>query len=220
MHSGPGDFTFHRQHPQNPASHALPGMNNLHGAPTPPLPSSMVPQSSSFRTTMPNPTPQLGMHAFPRPHQRGPSQTHLSAAPFGGNPTGISVPPRSSLPNPSLVSPSTPGMQMGLRNFDTVPQLPNMAGPFHSRPGNSFQLQQTFPTAPRGNYLPTNLNFGRVPSFTPGGTASHRGGQIYDPFSPTSISARPQQQANTPAKARKQENDPEYEDLMASVGVK
>lgn len=45
-----------------------------------------------------------------------------------------------------------------------------------------------------------------------------RGNQIYDPFSPTSISSAPQQQGGRPV--RKQDADAEYEDLMASVGVR
>lgn len=45
--------------------------------------------------------------------------------------------------------------------------------------------------------------------------------QIYDPFSPTSIASRQGgDRAKSGVESQQQEADAEYEDLMASVGVK
>jgi splicing factor 1 len=84
-----------------------------------------------------------------------------------------------------------------------------------------MQLQQNYPAprAPRGQSIALNQQpFISSASARP---ASFQGGQqVYDPFSPTSVSAASQQQVGNLGKGRKPENDPEYEDLMASVGVK
>jgi splicing factor 1 len=84
-----------------------------------------------------------------------------------------------------------------------------------------MQLQQNYPAsiAPRGQSIALNQQpfissaSARPPSF-------QGGQQVYDPFSPTSVSVASQQQVGNLGKGRKPENDPEYEDLMASVGVK
>ena len=111
---------------------------------------------------------------------------------------------------------------MGPRNLNPASQVGNLGGPFPSRPVNPLQLQQNYPAAvgrPQ-TLLAPNQQRGTNLSFASGRPASGASGQqqIYDPFSPTSVSTVPLQGGN-PAKTRNQDSDPEYDDLMASVGV-
>lgn len=94
------------------------------------------------------------------------------------------------------------------------------------------QLQQNYLSAvgrPQSHLAPNQQQLGsNLPSASSSGrpaaaSSSPGAQQNYDPFSPTSISTAPLQgqgQGGNPLKARKQESDPEYDDLMASVGVK
>uniref|UniRef100_A0A2P2M8W4 Uncharacterized protein MANES_15G105700 n=3 Tax=Rhizophora mucronata TaxID=61149 RepID=A0A2P2M8W4_RHIMU len=216
--SGPGEFTFQPHHPQNSASHTLPRPSSHPATQSSSLSRQMMqplaPQVPSFHLHASNPNPQPGMHLFPRlqvGNQMGQTQAHTSPVPFAGT----SVPPRPpAFSNLGPVGLSNEVLQMGARNFSLAPQLSSLAGPFPPRPGNPLQLQQNFPA-------PTLLVNLMAPNQQPNRPASSLGGQqIYDPFSPTSISIAPQQQGGGLAKGGKQENDPEYEDLMASVGVK
>ncbi|KAJ6694628.1 RNA-BINDING KH DOMAIN-CONTAINING PROTEIN [Salix koriyanagi] len=219
QHSGTGDFTFRPHHQQNPSPQIVPSFSSHHAAQNGPLPrprmQTQTPQAPHFHMDAPNSTTQPGRHLFP-PHvgnQRG-------QAPFVGNPTGHSLHPR--LPPFSNASPGGPPvMQMGSRNFSSTPHLPNLTGPLPPRPGNPMQLQQNYPApiAPRGQSIALNQQpfissaSARPPSF-------QGGQQVYDPFSPTSVSVASQRQVGNLEKRRKSENDPEYEDLMDSVGVK
>lgn len=69
--------------------------------------------------------------------------------------------------------------------------------------------------------IPNQQLSGGSPGFMAGKISSGPGAnQIYDPFSPTSISSAPTNQRGDPMKLRKPEPDAEYEDLMVSVGLK
>lgn len=215
QHSGPGDFTFQPCHPQNLAPHLRP--SNQPMTQDPPLARPMMqpsPPAPSFRLAVPNSIPPPGMPVFPRSqvsNQMGQTQAHMSAIPFVGNSAGP-VPPR--VPAFSNASPIIPPA----RNFSQAARLPDLPGPFPPRPGNPLQVQHNYPgpITPRGNFMGPNQQSNRNLSFAP----SPGGQQIYDPFSPTSVPIKPQQPGGNLLNGRKQETDPEYEDLMASVGVK
>uniref|UniRef100_A0A5B6ZQT4 Putative extensin n=1 Tax=Davidia involucrata TaxID=16924 RepID=A0A5B6ZQT4_DAVIN len=222
QHPSSSDFTFQPHRPQNPVSQAVPRPGSQPMLPPkqmvqPPL----APQTPSFRPAMHSPNPQPVMQGFPRPqlnNQMNQPQAQLSV-PFAGNPTPLR---HAAFPNPSPVAPNPPVPQIGPGNFSPAPQMANSACPFPLRLGNPMLLQQTYPAAtarPQNLLAPnqqfsTNLSTSGKPVSSPSGAQ-----QIYDPFSPTSASLVPQQ-GGIPAKVRKQESDPEYEDLMASVGVK
>lgn len=205
-HPSSGDFTFQPHRPQNPSpltvtrpSGMLPTQSTRAMGQMP------APQSPSFRMGAPNTALQHIMQV-PRPQvgkQMGqPHAHHISAVPFARNPT-------AAFANVSPVSPTTPPSQMGPRSFGPGPQMHYPPGPFPPRPANP--LPRNYPALPNRpeSHMGQNQQFSNNRSGGP---------QIYDPFSPTST-AVPQQGAN-PARARKPENDAEYEDLMASVGVK
>nr|DAD30090.1 TPA_asm: hypothetical protein HUJ06_031558 [Nelumbo nucifera] len=233
-----GDFTF--QPIRLPSSQTVSRPSNqLVPQNTPPLlpkssmqhPQAPQPalQPPSFRPAMFNSSPQPGMQNFPRPqinNQMGRPHAPVtsiapgSAIPFAGSPTAIPPPPPPRIPaslNPHHVV-STPS-QVGPRSFGSASHIP---GPLPLRPLNPLLQQQNQP-GPAPTNRPGNPSFqihqfNSSLSFSSGKSISTPGGnQIYDPFSPTSVSSR---QGDSPAKARKQENDPEYEDLMASVGVR
>ncbi|KAJ0083932.1 hypothetical protein Patl1_29944 [Pistacia atlantica] len=215
---GSGDFTFLPHQPQNLAPLTVPRPSSqpmmMNTPPHRPMMQLPSPQAPSFRLTGPSATAQPVMQGFPRP-QVGNQMGQPQAPMFARN-------PNAAFANVSPVAPTTPVSQMRPRNFGTGLQVPNLAGPFPPRPGNPLQLQQNYP-APANrhqNHIGLIQQFGNDRPFTSDKLApSPRGPQIYDPFSPTA-SIAPQQQGANPAVARKQENDPEYEDLMASVGVK
>ncbi|KAF8010453.1 hypothetical protein BT93_J1171 [Corymbia citriodora subsp. variegata] len=193
-----GDFTFQPQQPQASQTFSGPGV------PTP------VPQPTSFRPPIHDPqhvTPSLlrpSMGAQMARPQGGPSPI-----PFPGDPSRFPLFP--------VVGP-TPVSHMGPRNMNPAAQLPDLAGSFPSRPGNPIEVQRTF----HGQMnQPPRHHFIHGPSAFPGRPALGPGGrQIYDPFSPTSAANAHQQRGGNPVIGKRQENDPEYEDLMASVGVK
>ncbi|KAG6790963.1 hypothetical protein POTOM_000072 [Populus tomentosa] len=208
QHSGPGDFTFQQHHLQNPAPQIAPWLSSHHTSQNGPLPRPMMqspaPQRPPFHFEVPNSTPLPGRQMFPRPqvsNQRG-------QVPFVGNPTGPSPPP--SLPafsNANSFGQSV--MQMVSRNLSSTPHIPYLTGPLPPRPGNPLQLQQNYPVpiAPRGqSFAPNQQSFISLASARP---ASFHGGQhVYDPFSPTSVSAASQWQGGNLGEGRKPENDP------------
>ncbi|KAL5765221.1 hypothetical protein ACOSQ2_017815 [Xanthoceras sorbifolium] len=220
QHPSSVDFTFQPHRPHNPVSLTVPRPNSqpatLNTPPPRPMAQLPAPQAPSFRFAGSNAAPQPVMAGFPRSqvgNHMGQSQANIPSAPFARN-------PNAGFANLSPITHATPVSPMGPRNFGPGPQVPNLAGPFPPRPGNPLQLRQNYPPPPNRpeNHMARQFN---NKSFTfdkmvPG----PRGPQIYDPFSPTSVPMRPQQQGAIPTSAGKQENDPEYEDLMASVGVK
>lgn len=221
------DFTFQPQRTQIPASPNVPRptsqaiAQNTPMQPPPAVQLPSVPQAQSFRPAMNNSAPPAGIPGFPRllpPNQMGQPQASIpppspnSIASFSSNQAIIHPSPRvPSFPNPPPSLPTTPTPQMGPPSFLSAPQLPNPRGPLPIRPGN-----QLLPTNRPGSLMVQNQQSGYVAGRPVSSPA--RGNQIYDPFSPTSISSAPQQQGGRPV--RKQDADAEYEDLMASVGVR
>ncbi|XP_022730090.1 splicing factor 1 isoform X2 [Durio zibethinus] len=229
QHGSSGDFTF--QPHQGPGSSMVPRPGSQAANPLVLDPRSAVQlqahHAPSFQFGVPNSTPQPVMQVFPGPlsgNQMGLPQTHMSS-PLTANPNAMSASLRPpAFPSTGPAANATPVSQMGLRNFVPSPPTPNMAGPFPSRPAHSLQRQQHYPAMPTrpGNFASPNPRFASGPflqSTRP--TSGHSTGQqVYDPFSPTSVPVLSQHQGGDKAKARKEESDPEYEDLMASVGVK
>ncbi|XP_039064113.1 splicing factor 1-like isoform X1 [Hibiscus syriacus] len=217
QHSSSGDFTFQPHQTQGPTYPMVPRPGNqaanLHAlAPQP----AVQQQAPPFQFGVPNSTPQPPvMQVFPRPQSGNlmgmpQNQQHAMSAP----PRPPAFPGTNAAPVP----------HMGLRNFVPPTRTPNMAGPFPPRPGHSLQHQQHYPVLPPrpGNFAPPNPRFSGDGFLQPTRPTSghYPGQQVYDPFSPTSVPGASQRQGGGKANARKQENDPEYEDLMASVGVK
>lgn len=202
------DFTFRPLQPQNTASQMIPRpgiQQTTTRVPSPrPMAQMQPPQATSFRFPGSNLPPQPVMQSFPHQQQQivvnhmARPQPQMSSAAFAG-------PPRP---------PAFPEAGRGMRHF--IPP-PNMAGPFSPRLRNSIQHQLNYPAPPSrpGNYRMPNPHF-TTRSVSP----RFRGQQPYDPFSRGSVPIAPQQKGGNPPNPRKQENDPEYEDLMASVGVK
>ncbi|KAG5227553.1 splicing factor [Salix suchowensis] len=91
--TGPGDFTFHPHHLQNPASQIAARPSSHHATQNGPLPRPMMqsptPQGPPFHFEVPNSTPQHGRQMFSRPQV----SYQMGQVPFLGNPTGPSLPP-------------------------------------------------------------------------------------------------------------------------------
>ncbi|KAF8398540.1 hypothetical protein HHK36_017470 [Tetracentron sinense] len=234
-----GDFTFQPLRSHVPASQTVPrpssqpmAQNTLTMPPKPVVQPPLAPQAPSFRPAVQS-SAQLGMQSFPGSqgaNQSGQPQALIppplpgSVSPFASNPTAIPPPPRiPAFQNSRPVLPTTTP-QMGSRSFSSALQMPHLAGSLPPRSPNPMQMLQIqlAPTSRPGNLMVLNHPINNSPSFASGKPPSSPSGgyQVYDPFSPTSISSAPLQQADDSAKGRKQENDPEYEDLMASVGVR
>lgn len=190
QHPSSGNFTFQPNRPQNPAPLAVPRSSGM------------------LNTPSPRPIGQWpALQVAPQPMMQVPRPQFLQAqsVPFAARN------PNAAFANVSPVSPAAPSSQMGLRNFGPGPQ-PYSAGPFPPRPGNPLPQNYPVRTNQPQNQIGMNRQFGNNRAGGP---------QVYDPFYPTSESIPPQQQGGAnPARTRKPENDPEYEDLMASVGVK
>lgn len=204
------DFTFQPHHSQNPAASRL--ISQFGSQELSPSNQMMRPH---LRPAIDNPNPPLVIQGFQRPQlsnqisQPGPPMSlDFARGPAGPLPQFRHL----TFSNQGIASPTVPQMQP--MNFRPAP---NHVGSFPPRV-NSMPLQQNNPNAmlrPQNFEAPNNVFFrhGRPAS---GSSGAH---QIYDPFSPTSVPRHPHPGGN-PAMAEKQENDPEYEDLMASVGVK
>lgn len=172
---------------------AIPPPAHNHG------PGNRFPSHSGGTSLMP-PPPSPGAPPFWQMMQGNSPQSVHPRLPFS-NQVGQHSPVGSRYPGPAPTN--------------TGNHFPPRAGPgnstqFHPnmRPGNVFPPNQGL----RGNIM-----FGAAgPSTTP----SQVGQKVYDPFSPTSVSASPQVQGSNRAMTTKQDDDQEYDDLMASVGVK
>lgn len=207
------DFTFQPHQPQNPASPAASRLISQFGSQE--LPPSNQMMNPHLRPAIDNPNAPQVIQGFQRPQlnnqisQPGPPMSlDFARGPAGPLPQFR----HPTFSNQGMASPTGPQMQP--MNFRPAP---NHVGSFSPRV-NSMPLQPNNPTAmhrPQNFESPNNVFFrhGRPASSSSG---AH---QIYDPFSPTSVPRHPHPGGN-PAMAVKQESDPEYEDLMASVGVK
>lgn len=202
------DFTFQTNRPQTPSSQYIPRPGNQPGSQYMP---AQNPQSSSFRPG------GLNNQAGPRFH--GPQNSHQMSQQHQG-PSNMPA-PLDRQPAFTGHGPRTPAGHMGPRNFGPGPGSP--AGPFPPRPGNFGPVQQNRPSMgfqPQNFSGSPNQQFRGNMSYTMGRPGLNPSGpqQVYDPFSPTAVPHRPS--VGNPQNLRKQDNDPEYDDLMASVGVK
>lgn len=189
-----GDFTFQPLRTQPPPASPVSHSSGLPFA---------APKAPSFRPASQNPIP--GATVAPNP--------------FPAGATNIGPPPPMLQGYPHL-TPARPGataIPVSPPSFSQPPsQAPNPSRPPPAYPSNfqqANQIQMIHLTRPRGSFT--------VPIQPMPGNAhtSVGGNQIYDPFSPTASSAAPHQGTNA-AEVKKPETDSEYEDLMASVGVK
>ncbi|XP_076894849.1 uncharacterized protein LOC143547264 [Bidens hawaiensis] len=179
---------------------------------SPPVTATLRPQQPSSndftfqtnRAQTPYRVPPPVMQGFHRPqnsHQRGQHQGPGQQPVFHGH--GPRPPPNHVGPGP------------GPRQFGPGPPVIS----FPPRSGNFGPVQQSQP-----GFRPQNLSGhmnqpfrGNVPySLSRPGLNVSGPQQVYDPFSPTVV---PHKHGNLQS-SRKQDSDPEYDDLMASVGVK
>ncbi|PKA58736.1 KH domain-containing protein [Apostasia shenzhenica] len=215
-----GDFTFQpvRTHPPYTpsiltSSNSNVIQNNQQALFTPPITPSFRPalQITESPTRPPHAAEGSLHHAF-----------HVSPFPASANSMRPLPPMLQGFTNPSSVPPLAPAI--GRPSFPPTPQGPNPSSTMPAYPRNFQQPHQNLVlpvNRPGGNIPVQNQQFGAKPfDFMAGNIRAPPGGnQIYDPFSPTA-SAPPQPEVNTAKNNTKPEADAEYEDLMASVGVK
>ncbi|KAK9170533.1 hypothetical protein Syun_002673 [Stephania yunnanensis] len=229
-----GDFTFQPHAPQlpGPQTSSRPSNQPIHAPlmhsqpalrPPPPQGPSFQPppNNSASRPGIP------GFSSFQSPNMMAHSPVVISAPSLGSMVPQFNTslsnqpPPRHGVfsnSNPTMPMPPVP--RLGPQGFMQGPQIPNLprAPPLH--PENPRQMQPNQSMRP-GNVLVPIQQYGNNPAFSSGNIGfGPRGNQVYDPFSPTTTSSAPQQGGNNSSIVRQQENDPEYDDLMASVGVK
>lgn len=204
------DFTFQPHHPQNLAASRLISQFGSQD-----VSSSNQMMCPPLRPAIGNPHTPPVIQEFQRPQLS--SQISQPGPPMSLDFARVSAGPLPQFRDPTFSNQgiaSSTGPQMQPMNFRPAP---NHVGSFPPRV-TSMPLQQNNPNAmlrPQNFEAPNSVFFrhGR-PASLPSG--AH---QIYDPFSPTSVPRHPHPGGN-PAMSEKQETDPEYEDLMASVGVK
>ncbi|XP_075515864.1 uncharacterized protein LOC142550673 [Primulina tabacum] len=221
QHGSSGDFTFQPQRPQNTVSQvslqsSQPANHNL----APPIQTGhtpLTPPSPLVRPLINNMNPYQ-VQSFPRiqvSHQMNQPRPQISTN-LVGSPAAPLVPPRGlSLPGHNTISSGT-FQHMQPRNFTPPHVIGNQAGPFPPRAANQIN---SFPRSHSPGATPQRFPSPR-PHFGNYSGKPFSGGtqQIYDPFVPTSVPLNPQMGGDA-AKVHN-ETDPEYEDLMASVGVK
>uniref|UniRef100_A0A7N0UES2 Uncharacterized protein n=1 Tax=Kalanchoe fedtschenkoi TaxID=63787 RepID=A0A7N0UES2_KALFE len=208
-----GDFVFQPQLPNSAAQiHPWPGSATHNN---PPLRPTMQKPFDIRAPSLPPDFPKQPHRPFPHGTFRTHAEDHYDRfrPQFDEwNPSDVYSQPRfPPFSNENFGMRNAPLSRMGEMSMDRSYPMANMHGSFLSRPGNDYL------PLPRPGRNPLNIN----PSGPP--TYRHTRGQLtYDPFSPTTGSAvHQQQQVTADAKTKNQEkNDPEYEDLMASVGVK
>ncbi|KAH6784954.1 Nucleic acid-binding [Perilla frutescens var. hirtella] len=209
-----GDFTFQPHRPPNAASQVwqtnqATQQNIRH--PVQAGQASLSPQSPLMRPLAHNMNPSP-IHGYPRPQVSHPVNQPRGQIPtnFAGS-QAVPLPPRHPM-MPGHNAVAVPNMQP--RNFVPHP-INNSLGPFPPRPGSQMHSHENHLARPPRFPTP-HQHFGNHPGRPfpgPGGVQ-----QVYDPFSPTSVAFNSQMGGN--AARRPSESDPEYEDLMASVGVK
>ena len=132
--------------------------------------------------------PDQPFQIFPRtqvPNQMDQTQAHVPAVPFGGRSGSVSIPPRHTVfPYADQPVPRNPVPQMGMKNFISAPQMPNLPSAGVPR---GVHIQQNYPAQRTWPGIPMPLN--QIPSLTSGKPA-YPADQIYDPFSPTSVAPK------------------------------
>ncbi|KAJ1404579.1 putative branchpoint-bridging protein-like isoform X1 [Sesbania bispinosa] len=110
--------------------------------------------------------PDQPLQMFPRtqvPSQVNQTHSHVSAIPFGGRSGSVSIPPRHTVfPYAGQPSPRSPVPPIGMKNFISAPQMPNLPTPgarsgMHI--GQSYPAQRTWSDIP----MPLNQKFGNNP---------------------------------------------------------
>ncbi|XP_050879417.1 uncharacterized protein LOC127083204 isoform X3 [Lathyrus oleraceus] len=186
--SNSGNFTFQGQRPNADYYQVVPRPNSqatTQGGTQEP-PSGPRPPPFGFAVA------DQPFQSFPRgqvSNRVDQTQAYASAAPFGGRPGSVSIPPQHpAFPYTGQPSPRSQVPQMGMRNFIPTPQMPNLPSPGVQR---GMHNQQSYPA--QGTWS-LNQKFGNNPSLASSKPAYHAD-QIYDPFSPTSV-ASPHQKGN------------------------
>ncbi|KAG7035824.1 bpb1 [Cucurbita argyrosperma subsp. argyrosperma] len=179
------NFTFQPRGPPNPS--AQPMLNlNIQNSPT--VPSLQQPASGapSFHPAAPN-FSRVGNQPFPGPQAGSQIGNHRIQEVSTRLPAFLDPGPRTQLHQRNF----RPSMQM---------QMPNLQGNFPHRPGNHMQIEQGFlmqATRPDVRFAPPHYS-GNL-TFVSGQPPPSSGGQqVYDPFSPTSVSGTQQQGSNLP----------------------
>ncbi|XP_061360605.1 uncharacterized protein LOC133304568 isoform X2 [Gastrolobium bilobum] len=191
MTSNSGNFTFQSQQPNNQVVSRPNNQATIQGGQQEP-PSGPRPQPP-FGFAVPD----QALQTFPRtqvPNQVDLTQAHVSAVPFVGRLGSVSVPPRhTAFPYAGQPAPRSQVPQMGMKNFISAPQLPNLPGPGIQR---GMHIRQSYPAQRAWSdiSMPLNQKFGNNHSMASVKPA-YPADQIYDPFSPTSV-APPQQKGN------------------------
>ncbi|XP_073024738.1 uncharacterized protein [Primulina eburnea] len=221
QHGSSADFTFQPQRPQNTFSQvslqsSQPANHNL----APPIQTGhtpLTPPSPLVRPLMNNMNPYQ-VQSFPRiqvSHQMNQPRQQIFTD-LVRSPAAPLVTPRGlPLLGHNTIS-SGIFQHMQPRNLAPPHIIGNSAGPFPPRAANPINSipQSHSPAATPHRFPSPHPHFGNDP-----GKPFSGGTQLtYDPFSPTSASLNPQMSGN--AAKLHNEIDPEYEDLMASVGVK
>ncbi|KAK4790787.1 hypothetical protein SAY86_031200 [Trapa natans] len=154
------------------------------------LPPDVGPQAPQFRSQVPDFQPRPEF--FPRPPIQG------------------------RFPFPNM------GRSMGEMNSGPSTRLPYLGqSTFPLGPGSAMEPRRSLrpPMNQPDMHFPPSQQFNRnLPFIRP--RPGTREQQIYDPFSPTSAANMPQRHGDNSSNTKRRDNDPEYEDLMASVGVK
>ncbi|KAL2332591.1 hypothetical protein Fmac_013804 [Flemingia macrophylla] len=182
-----GNFTFGSHPPNADYGQVVSGPNSQAGAIQEP-PSGPRPPPFGFSV------PDRPLQIFPR--TQFPNQVD-QAIPFVGISGSISSsipPPRhAAFPYAGQPAPRSSVPQLGMKNFISAPQMPNVtsAGVHRGMPiRQSYPAQKAWPDIP----MPLNHKFVNNPPMASGKLPSD---QIYDPFSPTSA---PSQQKVNPGK--------------------
>lgn len=214
------DFTFQPHRPQNPASEVAhrPNTRPILVHPNQSVQPHQGSQTPSIQPPMHilNPSPTIKGFSGPNVGNQMMQPSTQTPVIFASSPTAHPGPPRHA---PFPGSTAVPLVQP--RNFNSAPPFVNADGV--PRAGGPMQIQQNYPasaTRPH-SFLAPNQQFNSNISFQPAARPGSRSSgvqQVYDPFSP-SVSLNTQL-SNNRGNTQKQESDPEYEDLMASVGVK
>lgn len=207
-----GDFTFQPLKTQPPSSSSNPPASHSSALQTSQQVPFAAPKAPSFRPVLQNVMPVA---------------TAAPITSFPANASNIRPPPPIPQGYPSITpaQPVAPAIPMGSPSFPNPPKAPSPSGPF-PYPTNFQQLPQNqllHVSRPGGSFTVPNQHLGGKPGGSMPGNAHTTIGsnQIYDPFSPTTAPApAPPSQAANAANIKKPEPDAEYEDLMASVGVK
>ncbi|THU48991.1 hypothetical protein C4D60_Mb06t04860 [Musa balbisiana] len=222
------DFTFRPLGAQVPAS-PTPLRPNVQTAQQ--MTAVAAPQPPSFRPALQNSASSINTQGFPRPlavNQTNPSQAPIHLPPSSGVPFSVDltmVRPPPNLPafsDTNSIRLTGPSRQMG-PGFSSAAQSSNPPRmPAWSMPIIQTSQNQLRPAnRPNSPAVPMQQLGANHPGYMAGVASSNAGGnQIYDPFSPTSVSSAPRKAEENHTNMRKTETDAEYEDLMTSVGVK